>query len=624
MRRQPLLVVWTALSALLIGSAPARAQEPETWPINLNVPKEHAIAFALYTVHDGTLKLTAQLYPLADGVDREVRLQVREADAWHDIAQTTVSEKPYGFPQEDIKQWIAHFRVEPWDASRDYPYRVVAAGGAATYTGTIRRDPVDKREIVVAVFTGNSRFDRRLKPDIIRNIKAQDPDLLFFSGDQSYDHKLHYQAWLLFGKQFGEIIRDRPTICIPDDHDIGQSNLWGENGVTEMVSQAGADGGYYWSVDYVNSVQEAQTWHLPDPYDPTPIHRGIGVFYTSLRVGSVGFAVIEDRKFKTGPQGFVRHSGPRPDHVTDPDFDPQTVDLPDARLLGERQLKFLREWGQDWRGVAMKAVLSQTVFANAAHRHGRFSYRITADLDSNGWPQAGRNRALAEFRRCYALMIGGDQHLGSVIHHGINEWGDAGYSFCVPSIVNLYNRWWDPDEPAVVPLEGPLEHLGSYYDGLGNKVTMLAYANPDEARRKKYGGEWGGRAAGYGLIRFDTQSRKITLECWPRGVDVTGNDAEQYPGWPITIDQEDNYGRAATAWLPTLEIEGMTDAIVQIIDETYGDVVYTLRIKGARFRPKVFRDGLYTIKVGEQPDRMKTFTNIEANADNDQVLTVSF
>jgi hypothetical protein len=508
--------------------------------------------------------------------------------------------------------------------TKDHKYRVVAAGGAAVYEGTIRRDPVDKEVIVVAAFTGNSSQDRRLKPDIIANLKAQDPDLLFFSGDQSYDHKLHYQAWLLFGKQFGEIIKDRPTICIPDDHDVGQANLWGENGVVEGQSEAGAEGGYYWSPQYVNSVQNAQTWHLPDAFDSAPIKRNIGVYYTSLNIGRVGFAVIEDRKFKTGPGGFVPKMGPRPDHITDPNFDRQAIDLPDARLLGERQLGFLRQWGQDWRGQSMKAVLSQTVFANAAHLHGKYDYRLIADLDSNGWPQSGRNRALHEIRRFHGFMIGGDQHLATVIHHGTSSFGDAGYSFCVPSIVNFYNRWWVPDEQPVRKIEGPLPFLGDYYEGFGNKVTMHAYANPDESRRNRYGGEWGQRADGYGIIRFNVTTRQITMECWPRGVDVTGPVAEQYPGWPMTIDQTDNYGREAMAWLPTIQVQGMTNPVIQVIDETYGDLIYSLRIAGTMFRPKVFRDGHCTIKIGEQPHRMKTFTGVAATPENDATLEVIF
>ncbi|HKJ66993.1 MAG TPA: hypothetical protein VKA68_03485, partial [bacterium] len=226
-------VIYSAAVALLllVTSAPAPAQPVgDNWP-NTDVPVEDAICFALYTVHNGTMKMTAQLYPLDDGVDRVVQLQIREGGNWKTIAATTVNEEPYGFPQEDKKRWTAHFRINNWDSSGDYAYRVVAAGGAATFTGTIRKDPVDKEEIVVAAFTGNSNADRRLKPDIIRNIKAQDPDLLFFSGDQSYDHKMHQQAWLLFGEEFGEIIKDRPTVCLPDDHDIGQGNVWGEGGI---------------------------------------------------------------------------------------------------------------------------------------------------------------------------------------------------------------------------------------------------------------------------------------------------------------------------------------------------------------------------------------------------------
>jgi len=599
--------------------------QDSTWPVKLDdVPKEDAIGFCLYTTHDRVLKLTAQLYPLADGVDRTVQLQVENGDEWADVAATKVSEESYGFPQETLKRWTAHFRVENWDTTKDHRYRVIAAGGAAEYEGTIRRDPVEKEVIVVAAFTGNSSRDRRLKPDIIANVKAQDPDLLFFSGDQSYDHKLHYQAWLLFGKQFGEIMKDRPTICIPDDHDVGQANIWGENGVVEGKSQAGPEGGFFWSPQYVNSVQNAQTWHLPDAFDPTPIKRGIGVYYTTMNVGRVGFAVIEDRKFKTGPGGFVPKMGPRPDHITDPVFDRQAIDLPDARLLGERQLEFLREWGEDWRGQDMKAVLSQTVFANAAHLHGKYDYRLIADLDSNGWPQSGRNRALNEIRRFHGFMIGGDQHLATVIHHGINSFGDAGYSFCVPSIVNFYNRWWVPDEQPVRKIEGPLPFLGDYYEGFGNKVTMHAYANPDETRKNKYGGEWGERADGYGIIRFNVKTRKITLECWPRGVDVTGPNAEQYPGWPLTIDQTDNYGREAMAWLPTIQVKGMADPVIQVVDETYGDLVYSLRIRGTEFRPKVFRDGHYTIRIGEQPDTMTTLTGVEAKAENDATLEVTF
>ena len=74
------------------------------------------------------------------------------------------------------------------------------------------------------------------------------------------------------------------------------------------------------------------------------------------------FAIIEDRKFKTGPAGMIPKQGPRPDHIRNPDYDPKSVDVPEARLLGERQLKFLDTWGQDWTNSDVKVALSQTIF----------------------------------------------------------------------------------------------------------------------------------------------------------------------------------------------------------------------------------------------------------------------
>ncbi len=78
----------------------------------------------------------------------------------------------------------------------------------------------------------------------------QDPDLLFFAGDQSYHHTF---GWLEFGMQFREIMKDRPTITIPDDHDVGQANIWGENG-KEARTPAGPAGGFFYPASSVNMV----------------------------------------------------------------------------------------------------------------------------------------------------------------------------------------------------------------------------------------------------------------------------------------------------------------------------------------------------------------------------------
>ncbi len=580
----------TLLTVILLGlSSNAFAAGP-TIP---DVAKKDSICFAMYTVQDGTLKMMAQLYPLADDDSRSVELQVKTKGEWKTVDQQKIRENFYR-GNSGAKAWNTLFRVEKWDHTQDWNYRVVALDGVAKYEGVVRKDPVSKKEIVVAAFTGNSNRDRSQKPDLIKNLRIQKPDLMFFSGDQSYDHSAHLGAWLLFGRQFGELIKDCPTVCIPDDHDVGQGNLWGEDGVQARL-RGGADGGYLMPPKYVNEVQFAQTSNLPDPYDPTPIKRDISVFYTALNIGGVDFAVIEDRKFKTGPAGVIPKMGPRPDHINDPKYDRKSVDVPEAKLLGDRQLKFLHEWSQDWKNTEMKAVLSHTIFSCGAHiHHGK---RLLADLDSNGWPQTGRNKALREIRRASAMMIAGDQHLASVIHHGIDGWSDAGFSFCVPSIVNFYPRAWFPLDKGDDPVTDKLEHTGKFFDGLGNHVTMYAYANPT-VKRPKYGPKDIG-AAGHGLVRFNKETRMITIECWPRETDVSNPEHQQYPGWPVTIKQEDNLGAKAFAYLPTLKITGQADPVVQVIEESTGEIVYTLRIKGKSHRPRVFAKGVYTIKVGE-------------------------
>lgn len=564
------------------------------------VARKDVVAFALYTVSNKTLKITAQLYPLKKEEDRTVRLELLDGNNWKKIAETQVIE--YG--------WTAPFKVPNWDDSKSWKYRV-AHGKEATFEGVIRKNPVDKEEVVIAGFTGNSVNPRHggdiSRDDLIANIKKLDVDVLFFSGDQVYDHFQHYKMWLKFGNDFKEIIRNRPTITIPDDHDVGQPNIWGASGKKSTLGGA-ADGGYARPVDYVKSVERAQTSHLPDPVDPKPIQRGIGVYFTEMNWGRISFAILEDRKFKTGPHGIIPKQGPRPDHIRNPNYDPKSVDVPEAILLGKRQLKFLDSWGQNWKNADMKIALSQTIFAGGAHIHGKVGGRLHADLDSNGWPQTGRNKAIAAFRKCFALHFAGDQHLATIFHHGIDKFRDGNFSFCVPSIANLYLRWWKPLQPGKNREKGAPEYTGDHLDGFHNKVTCYAAANPDERPAK--GDKLTTRAAGFGIVRMNKKTRKITMECYPRNVDVADKKTKQHLGWPKTIDQTDNYGRKAVAYLPTIQASS-SDPVIKIIEESTGDWVYALRIKGKTFRPKVFAKGSYTVEVGEGKSK-KVYKGVQA------------
>ncbi|MEZ5041869.1 MAG: hypothetical protein R2828_18380 [Saprospiraceae bacterium] len=508
----PVIAPFEGIDTLAINDWWNRGPNPI---IEMKVNREEVIAFGIYTVSNKVLKLSAQLFPLYPDETRNVRLSIKTGDKWEEIQTQKVN---------DIG-WSALFRVENWDSSKDIPYRLSHAD-KATFEGLIRKDPTEKAEIVLAAFSCNSNKDRGDREHYVRNVNFQDPDLLFFAGDQSYDHQEHTAAWLKFGMQFREIFRQRPCITIPDDHDIGQGNIWGEYGKKASTS-AGNDGGYFYHPEYVKMVERCQTAHLPDPYDPTPIQQGIGVYYTNLNIGGVDFAIIEDRKFKSGPNGKIPQQGPRPDHILNPDYDPASIDVPGLELLGQRQLDFLEAWGQQKEGVVMKAVLSQTGFCGGAHLHGQKENRLHADLDSNGWPQTGRNKAIKAIKKANAVHIAGDQHLATIIQHGSDEFEDGPWAFVVPALVNnYYSRWWWPeDEKAGENGNDLLPWTGRYFDGFNNKITMQAYVNPESPSS----------GSGYGLIRFNKSQKEVTFECWPREVDVSSADAAQFVGWPFKV-----------------------------------------------------------------------------------------
>jgi len=581
---------WWKVAAAAEAGKKKRPQGGQPLPPSMDVPRDQVVCFACYTQQGGVLKMSAQLFPLKPGEERVARLEVkRDGGDWTEIAKAEVL-----YPG-----WDAHFRVESWDGAKSVPYRV-RHGENAMFEGLIRRDPVEKDVIVVANMSCNSSRTAGPRTEIVENLRAQDPDVLFFGGDQTYRHTEHTAGWIEFGLQFRDIMRDRPTVCIPDDHDVGHPNLWGESGRISSI-EGDADGGFRYPVAYVNQVQRQQSWHLPDPVDPAPVSRDIRVYFTRLRVGGIDCAILEDRKFKSGPAGKIPKMGPRPDHINDPSYDPKTIDLTGLELLGARQEKFLREWSQDYTGAEMKCVLSATAFCGAVHMHGGRDQRLLADLDCNGWPQAGRKRALVEIRRAWAPHLCGDQHLAVVVRHGIETFGDGPYGFTSPALVNtIYGRWWHPldEKPGPNPVPGsPLPWTGDFKDGLGNPISMLAYANPRDISDEKQ------RADGYGLIRFNKKTRQITFECWPRFSKVADGDKAQFPGWPITIAQDANDGRKPHAQLPPVKLDGTPRPVVQVIADSTGEILYTVRAQSDTFTPRVYAPGKYTIKAGkDKPD----------------------
>ena len=598
------------------------------------------IISALYTVHNRTLKLTAQLLPTGLQESRTAELQIKvdrgQGRAWKTVQTTEVN--PSG--------WVAQFRVDNWDDRRAAPYRVryqlKAASGRAvahTWDGTIAANPVNKDELTLASLSCVQQINGALAAnptyrwnynvnfphaDLTPNLKKHNADLYFFAGDQIYEGnptrivrapddeaELDYlYKWYLWCWTFGDVVRHTPCVCIPDDHDVYHGNVWGDGGrAAANGDAAGLLGGYGMPASWVNMMQRTQTSHLPDPVDPAPVAQNISVYFTQLVWGEIGFAILEDRKFKSSPT-IIKAEMTRDSHITQPDYDTRQIDSLGGQLLGERQIKFLHEFSKDWRGQQMKACLSQTIFCNlqVSSRPPTVG-ELDKDLDSNAWPQAGRAAALRELRRGFLLHVAGDQHLASALQHGIEEYGDACWSQCSPAISNVYTRWWNPNYPPLTgaPLAQPFS--GNYEDGFHNKLTIHAVANPVENPQP---GEFPEpmelhrKATGYNIIRFKKAARTITMETWSRYADPKAG--KQYPGWPITIQQTDNYGRQAVAYLPTLQFKRQRNPIVQVIEEATGEVVYTLRINGQSFRPKVFAMGRYTLHIGEP---RQTLTGIQ-------------
>lgn len=591
------------------------------------------ICFAQYTIHNNILKLTAQLCPVEQIKGHKVTLEVKEGLEWKAMGESTI----------DPMSRTVHFRHENWPFTEPKAYRISLhlplkeAGDSREYyyEGSIMAQPQQASKVKAAVFSCNCDYgfpDMEVAP----YVNEHRPDLALFLGDQFYESTggfgiqtspmdkaaLDYlRKWMMFGWSYREIFRHIPCAIIPDDHDVYHGNIWGEAGkAADITNGWGApaqdSGGYKMEPRWVNMVQKCQTSHLPDPYDPTPVKNGIEVYYTDWLYGGVSFAILEDRKWKSAPKHVLPEDADIWNGwIKNPDFDIKKHRV-QADLLGDRQLDFLDHWAADWSGGAkMKALLTQTIFNTVATlpaeamddsvvpsmtipKPGEYVLgdQIKGDMDSNGWPQVGRDQAVEKIRKCFAFHIAGDQHLASFTKYGVDDFGDGGFAFAGPALNNIWpRRWWPPvDNPQDYSDQNPV-YTGNYEDGFGNKMTVKAIANP-----RLTGIEPAvvyDRATGYGIVTFDSNSRTITTECWPKYVNPAEKPDGQYAGWPITISQEDNFGKSAKAWLPEIKVNGMNNPIVEIIEEKTGQSLYFLSIKGNTFTPKVFDAGSYTIRI---------------------------
>ena len=574
------------------------------------------ILWTMQTLSKGTVKLMAILPPVGNEDNQDVSLQLKKGEKWETVATETL--------EPDSR--TAVFRLENWDASQDAAYRVeyIEKGKDGTetpnyYTGTIRKDPVDeplKFGGLTCQFTSGFPYT-----PLVQNLTKLDPDLLYFSGDQIYEPNGGYQIkrepedvsilsylgkYYMFGWAFGDLMRDVPTICTPDDHDVFHGNLWGEGGIAKPGGAGSSDTrGFMQSVKMVNMVNRTQCGQLPDPYDPTPIEQGMSVWYTSLTYGRVSFAIISDRIFKTGPEAVSDWEG-RHDHMKEPRKDLSFLDKPGVEMLGERQEKFLNDWALDWENADMKVLLSQTVFANVATHHGNLTDYLYGDLDSGGWPKSGRDKVIKLMRKVAAFNINGDQHLPSLVQYGVENFRDAGWSYCTPAICNFYMRWFLPDELGIPVVDRPehgYENTGKYADAFGNKNFVYAIGNPGKItvdKESRYGNAQI-RNSGFGMVTFDQVARDIKIDAWRFIADVENPVPlrDQFPGWPLKINQYDNFGMGAENLLPEVVVN-KPNQVIEVRKTSNNDLIRIFRMKGNSAQVKLMHPGTFNIKIGDK------------------------
>ncbi len=513
------------------------------------------IAGTLYSVNENVLRLTAQLMPIADK-ERTVRFQYRERGGtgqWQEVPAVTIGQG-----------YTAFFRIDDWDSTRDWTYRIVYEDKkqrGATYTGRVRADPGnDAAELTVGLFSCTLSVARQLETDngqltlprakhigrytpanmyfphdeLGKNTLAHDPDILAFVGDQLYQnnptkmsgHKMplldYLYKWYQWVWSFRDLTRNRPTLVHADDHDVYQSNLWGDRGEKVPLHRV-RRGGYSHSAPFVNVVEQTQCRHNPDPYDPEPVRRGIRVYYTMFRYGGVDFAILEDRKFKSGPK--------------DDDL------FATKRLIGERQAAFLEAWARKRDPNRAGICTSGTIFAAANTTPAGRPYK---NFDTGAYPKEARNKTIRLLRDANTIVLSGDQHLSTLTRQGLETHSDGILQFCGPASATLYQRWFEPKGTLPNGRGGP--NTGDFTDAFGHKIRMLAVANPKISyeRFTKLAGTKGSyigdrrlKREGYGIIRVDNEANEVTFECWPWNVDPTSSGARQFPGWPYRVSFDD-------------------------------------------------------------------------------------
>lgn len=566
------------------------------------------IVFSKYLVQADKLKLSVQFVPRVN-FEEKVFLDIQNKGTWKNVSETTISENNLN----------ALFEI-PYTKKEETNYRVRYTSEGVEYLneGNIKPYASTKDSIIIG---GLSCIYHRGFPHspIIEGIKSNNPDILFFAGDQIYETGLKYgiadhrfpeavsrldylYKWYQFGWAFRDLLQNYPSIIITDDHDVFQPNLWGALGQNiENKKKEAKYGGYLMSKEFVNFAESTQVNHLPKTKGKTV--NGIDTYYTNYKFRGIDFAILEDRKFKSPPPKY-KYRPVIEDAKNYQLIKKMAKDLENenAVLLGKQQTKFLNNWAENWdTNTVFKVVLSQTPLAQIHNDHKQYippqnvypESTYAWDFDTNAWPQNKRNSIIEIFKKCAAFHICGDQHLGMNMQYGIHNWKDAGFAISIPAASNGYARaWYPPDVDKTKAVNQ--RPLGDFKDSFNNFLTVDAVFNPKEyAYQPK---KLHDKAPGYAIITFFKQTQLIKTAVYRRGASLNAKkENKPVEGWDITINRNDNFGTSAKYTLPVLLLFEQSKCLMKVTDES-GNLIHSFIPHHQIIQLKMDKTGTYKIE----------------------------
>jgi len=246
------------------------------------------ILWAQYCQHLGIMKMMVHLNCAPDQPESQlVSLWVQRDGKWQSL----------GTEQMFTLTATVLFEMKEWPRQEAIPYKVTC--GDSSLEGVFRAEP-EGTPLRMMGISCIKEIGWPWKEAIEAMIKA-DPDQVYFSGDQIYEddygseHMVaktsgeiyqgmaNYLAkYRRFGLAFRDLLKDRPSIMITDDHDVYANDLWGNGGRT--MSGDRTTGGYRCHPNWVNAVEHTQTDVLPDAVNKGSPGDGIFAYYTALEV----------------------------------------------------------------------------------------------------------------------------------------------------------------------------------------------------------------------------------------------------------------------------------------------------------------------------------------------------